>query len=211
MDLCDTLTLNFVLKTGVDALIALGVRSHVREAKLTRAVQAKYIDQAEEMGRDAFRLNRKDRDGNPLPDSGRLMFGHEYAPGDAFTFGRLIEDFKAAGFHLVDVNILREQHRDRMFVNFKREGDEPQLQRTAALAIDMIIEDTWWSSLQGFRNPDGRWNLNIKGRISQNEVKTANDQRIVKMGKDGVFGLVKVRQPATAPVVTTQPAQAVSA
>ncbi|MBI4812296.1 hypothetical protein HY798_02510 [Candidatus Falkowbacteria bacterium] len=195
IDSCVRLTLNFVLKTGADELKALGVRSSYRGTKDAKRVQERYVAQAEEIGRDPHRLGRTDRQGTPLPDSGRLMFGHEKAKGNAFSFARILLDFEAAGFHLVDVNILQEDHRDRLFVNFSREGDAPQLQACVLLAIGVIL-DGWWANLQGFRNPDGRWNMNVSGRVVQPQLESIADKRIVRMGTDGVFNLAKIRQPA---------------
>jgi len=192
---CKILTLNFVLKTGVDALKALGVRTSYRGAKDAKRVQERYVAQAEDIGRDAFRLDRTDRQGTPLPDSGRLMFGHEKAEGGAFMFGVLADDLFAAGFRMVDVNILREDHRDRLFVNFKREDKSPELQDVAMLAISMLL-DSWWTNLQGFRNPDGRWTLNVSGRILSNQ-QGINDKKVVRMNPDGSFRLLQVRQPTT--------------
>jgi hypothetical protein len=200
---CETITLNFVLKTGVDELIALGVRTSYRGTKDAKGLQAKYVAQAEEIGRKAFRLDRSDRNGTPLPDSGRLMFGREFANGGAFTFREIVADFDSAGFHLVDVNILREDFRDRLFVNFKREGDSPELQQEAMLAITMLLE-SWWSNMQGFRNPDGRWNMNVKGKLERTLAEATGDQRIVRMESDGTFRLQKVRQPAAQAPAPTQ-------
>lgn len=195
LDHADTITLNFVLKTGVDALKALGIRTSYRGAKQAKAVQARYVGQAEEIGRDAFRLGRTDRDDTPLPDSGRLMFGREDAAGEAFTFGQLVDDLAKAGFHLVDFNLLQEDNRDRLFINFKREGEPIKVQDSLSLAVFNII-DGWWANLRGFRNPDRRWNLNVSGRLRQDQVASTADKKIVRMEKDGVFRLIQVREPA---------------
>lgn len=195
LEQAETITLNFVLKTGVEALKALGIRTTYRGTKDVKRVQGRYVEQAEEIGRDAFRLGRTDRNGTALPDSGKLMFGHENAVGGAFTFGKLVDDLSAAGFHLVDFNLLQEDHRDRLFVNFKRDGELSPVQPELMLAITMIPE-CWWSNLRGFRNPDGRWNLNVSGRLQTAQVASTGDKKIVRMDKDGVFRLLNVRQPA---------------
>ncbi|MBI2475336.1 hypothetical protein HYV69_02825 [Candidatus Uhrbacteria bacterium] len=192
----------FSLKTGVETLIALGVRTVNRGAKEVQKVQAKYVAQAEEIGRDAFRLGRTDRNGQALPDSGRLMFGHEKAVGGAFMFAALADDLFTAGYKMADVNILREDHRDRLFVNFKKDGETVDLQPEAKLAVEGILR-SWWINLQGFRNPDGRWTINVSGYLSIGH--DADDKKIVRMNPNGTFRLLQIRQPTTtAPQPTTE-------
>jgi len=200
LDECQVVSLVFSLKTGVDELIALGIRTVNRGSKEAQRVQSKFVEQATEIGRDAFRLGRTDRQGTPLPDSGRLMFGHEKAEGGAFMFVALTDDLFAAGFRMTDVNILREDHRDRLFVNFKKDVTKLDLQPEAIRTVEGIL-NSWWLNLQGFRNPDGRWTLNVSGRILSNQ-QGGLDKRIVRMNPDGTFRLLQVRQPTT----TTQPA-----
>lgn len=195
LECAETITLNFVLKTGAETLKALGVRTTYRGARQARVVQEKYVAQAEEIGRNAYRLGRTDRNGTELPDSGRLMFGHENAVGGAFTFGNLVDDLSAAGFHLVDFNLLQEDFRDRLFVNFKREGAAPDVQSELMQAVMNVLKG-WWMNLRGFRNPDGRWNMNINCRLLAQQVASTADKRIVRMAPDGVFRLVHVREPA---------------
>jgi hypothetical protein len=200
LDECQVVSLAFSLKTGVDELIALGIRTVNRGVKDAQRVQAKFVEQAEGIGRDAFRLGRTDRQGTPLPDSGRLMFGHEKAEGGAFMFVALTDDLFAAGFRMADVNILREEHRGRLFINFKKNSELHDLEDFAISAVERIL-NSWWLNLQGFRNPDGRWTLNVSGRMLSTQ-QGINDKKVVRMNPDGTFRFLQVRQPTT----TTQPA-----
>lgn len=193
-----TLRLNLTINDRLaDRLADLGVREHDRNQAASAHHREQQVMEARDMGRDPFRLGREDARGNSIPDSGRLMFGHEEAPGDAFTFGNLAADFAKADYLLADVNIAREDRRNRLFLNFRKEPAE-QLTPAAMAAIVQLL-DGWWGKLQGFRNPDASWNMNVRGRLTdERQIATLADKRSVRMKADGTFRLFQ-QQPTTTP------------
>lgn len=193
IETCHTLTLNLTINDRLaDRLADLGVREHDRDAAASVYHREQQVQEARDIGRDPFRLGRTDSKGHLIPDSGKLMFGREEADGDAFTFGNLAGDLAKAGYVLADVNIAREERRNRLFLNFRKEPATHLM--PAALDEIMSLVGGWWEKLQGFRNPDGRWNMNVRGRIADDkQIAKLVDKRSVRMKTDGTFRLFQVR------------------
>lgn len=199
IDGAETLRLNFTINDRLaDQLADLDVHEHDRDQTASTYHREVQTTEARNMGRDPFRLGRTDSRGQAIPDSGRLMFGHEEAPGDAFTFSALMADYAQAGFLLVDVNIAREERRNRLFLNF-RKGEPAMVINPAALRLIQELMAGWWSKLQGFRNPDASWNMNVRARLTDDrQINALADKRSVRMKSDGTFRLFK-QSPASAP------------
>lgn len=194
-----TISLNLTVSDRiVERFVDLGVYEHSRDAKANEHHRDHFETEAYDVGKDPFRLGRKDSEGNLIPDSGRLMFGREEAEGDLFTFGQLVGDITKAGFNLADVNIVVEQRRNRLFLNFRKEPAQA-LNPHAAEGIRQLLSG-WWGKLQGFRNPDGRWNMNVRSRVTdERQVAKLTDKRIVRMASNGVFRLIQASTATSSP------------
>lgn len=204
IDSAETITVNMTInEETAEELASVGIRASDRNAEAHEYHREKYAGQAADIGRDAFRLGRTTTKGTPLPDSGRLMFGHEKAPGNGFTFEQLAECLKKAGFRLAGVNVLREDRRNRLFLNWKRVSEPAeQIDGYAVVLINRLLGETW-GELQGFRNPDGRWNMNLRARVGDpKQLARLTDRRSVQMDRDGTFRLLKIRPAPPRPEAT---------
>lgn len=188
-----TISLNLTISDRiVERLSDLGIYEHSRDAAANAYHNEHFETEAHDVGMNPFRLDRKDAQGNLIADSGRLMFGREEAEGDLFTFGQLVEDIGKMGFNLSDVNIVVEQRRNRLFLNFRKEPAQP-LHAEAAEGIRQMLNG-WWGKLQGFRNPDGRWNMNVRSRVTdERQIAKLGDKRSIRMASNGVFRLISVQ------------------
>jgi len=183
-----------------------GLKLNERTRAQTEALNDRHLKAAPNPERAITRAH-SDKAGNQIVNNGTPLFtGWAGSKHEAMCLAKIREDLAAAGYVLVSINMVQKQGDNgaKLFVRFEPVADGvvgfqtwPQLERQ----LDIVFGNVY-STLHGYRNPDGTATVNPSEAIPSDHL-AGKEVRMLRMKPDCSFRFVKAQvvaqQPAPAP------------
>lgn len=170
-----------------------GVDLILRSLEDERRLIERKKTEAESVGREPFRGERKDATGTLQPDSGKSVFGWDQRGRENVSLAFLERDLEKVGFVLAGANLMQKEG-DRMYflyLTFESSGREtPLAPSREVMAMIRQLLGRFYGNVHAFKNPNGSCTVNPAHAVVEGELPAGTPLRQLRINATGHFRCV---------------------